>query len=122
MKDYPEIEALASYYLEDSYVLGVVAVPGALTLSMEFVLTQDHPEYVSPPPTEQYCYRRGVLKFTGVRSLSWRDQGAMPARDVTGEIDYGNIYSLTNEGDRYEIVGEIGEISVVASTLEVRLE
>jgi hypothetical protein len=121
MKSYFQIDLLKIYYFEDSYVLEVVATPGRLTFDMDLVLTSDHPEYRPAPANEQYCYRRGGIEFSGVTDLAWKGQGLQPAQDVTGQVDYGNIDSFLIEGDRYELAGDFGSISVTASGIDVRL-
>src|SRR6266511_1230258 len=89
MMDYSQIDGLNLFYFEDSWVLDVVARPGLLTIDLDAVLLPAHPEYVAPSPGEQYCYRRGELRLEGVADLQWIGQGLPPARDATGEFDYG---------------------------------
>ena len=121
MKDYTEIGDLAEVYLEDSWVLGVAAEPGVIRFDIDFVLTERHPSYGPPKPDEQYCYRRGSLVFEGVTDVNWTEQGAPPARDSTGEIDYGNIDAMTFENDGYELRGLWGKMTLSATTVRVDL-
>lgn len=123
MKPYAEIAEFSSFYLEDSYVLGITATPGYLRLDLDIVLTTDHPEYNRDHPGEQHCYRRGYLNFQGVTHLLWEGQGIRPASDADGEVDYGNVDSWTIEdGNRHLIVGDFGQISLVARTAEIVLD
>ena len=55
MRPYTELPALDEIVLEESFVLGVTAEPGAVTFEMDFVLTPRHPDYVPPPPHETEC-------------------------------------------------------------------
>ena len=44
-------------YLEDSYFLGILAEGPNLRLRFLFALTNEHPQYASPPEGEAHCYR-----------------------------------------------------------------
>jgi hypothetical protein len=122
MQSYSQLPHLSNVLLEESYVLDIEIHPGFIKFKMEFVLTSDHPEYTEPPPTERYCYRRGLLSFDGVIRCLWSDQGAPPATDATGETDYGNIDAFRVDGSFYSLEGDRGSMDVVASGVEIRLE
>ncbi|WP_019137607.1 hypothetical protein [Cellulomonas massiliensis] len=119
---YWTLPALADYYLEDSWVLDVTARPGALVLRLDFVLLESHRAFTAPLPGEQYCYRSGVLRFPNVRRLTWSDQGRPPARDATGEIDYGSVDTLLIGDDRHSLVGDFGNIEVSSAAPVVELD
>ncbi|WGM19814.1 hypothetical protein QEH68_17590 [Paenarthrobacter sp. OM7] len=120
MGKYFKHEVLRDFYLEDSWVLGVSSTPGQLVITVEFVLTEEHPSYSPPRPGEQYCYRNGVLVFDGVTDLNWTGQlGSRPSRDPDGSVDYGNIDSLIIEGNHYTVEGGLGEIDLHAASIRV---
>lgn len=121
MTDYRQVSRLAIYHLEESYVLGIQARPGFLAWEMDLALNVDHPLYRPPSPNERHCYRRGRLEFSQVVELHWVEQGTPPARDATGQLDYGSIDSLDVNGSLYAITGDFGRISVTASDLSIRL-
>ncbi len=121
MVDYTEIADLRAIYLEDSWVLGIEASPSIVRITMEFVLTTDHPSYSPPPPEHHHCYRRGALEFTGVETLSWVDQQQHPGTDATGETDWGNIDSMLWESDNFQLEGSWGEMKLKAAKLSVTL-
>lgn len=110
MIHYSELEELRLFYLEDSWVLDVTARPGSLALTLDVVLLKGHPDYRSPLPGEQYCYKRGALRFEGVTTLNWEKQGTPPSKDASGEFDYGSIDTFDFEGDNYRVMGPFGEI------------
>jgi hypothetical protein len=112
---YHELEPIREIYLEDSWVLDVGADTAAVEFRIDFVLREQHPDYQAPKPNEQYCYRQGRLRFTSVRDVLWTRRGAPPARDATGEVDYGNIDHLEFDGDRYWLSGDWGEMELVSS-------
>jgi hypothetical protein len=115
MSDYWSIPGFEGLYLEDSWVLAITAWPGALEFVVDLVLRESHPSFVRPAVGEQYCHRRGVVRFEGVSSLRWEGQGAVPATDATGERDYGSVDALRATDDAsYLVEGDFGRI-VVAS-------
>ncbi len=123
MSSYSEIDEFSSYFLEDSYVLAIMAKSGSMILNLEVVLTPEHPDYSADHPGEQHCYRRGRLVFSGVTDLNWKGQGVQPARDASGELDYGGIDSwLVESGGRHRLEGDFGVIEVIASRAEILLE
>lgn len=121
MSDYWAIPALENVYLEDSWVLSISAQPGHLTFVIDLVLRERHPAYRMPSPGEQYCYRRGVLRFDGVTTLSWSGQGAPPAVDETAQPDFGSFDEVEVEGASYRLSGDFGHIVVESDlpTLEL---
>jgi hypothetical protein len=90
-RHYTDVPALRNIYLEDSFVLDIVATPGHVVFRIELVLTPQHPAYAAPRPSEHHCYRRGELVFNQVRELLWTHSGLLPARDASGEHDYGGV-------------------------------
>jgi hypothetical protein len=121
MTNYSQIDELRFFYLEDSWVLDVVAGPGTLAIALDVVLLPEHPDYKAPLPGESYCYRRGELRFEGVSSLNWFGQGLPPARDASGEFDYGGVDSFEFDRDAYSITGNFGEIVLHAKSVLVKL-
>jgi hypothetical protein len=118
---YPVIGGLENVYFEDSFVLDIVARRDEVVFSLDLVLTPDHPMYRPPGAAERHCYRRAELVFGGVRELRWRNSDVPPSRDASGEIDLGNIDSLTAVGGAYELEGDWGSMRIEAATAEIRL-
>ncbi|MEW2146898.1 hypothetical protein AB0869_29225 [Micromonospora vinacea] len=121
MTDYGHIDSLHLYYLEDSWVLDILAMPGTLTMTLDVVLLPEHPDCGAPLPGERYCYRRGELKFEGVTSLHWTEQGLPPAKDASGGRDYGGIDSLAFDQGVYSIAGDFGKIVMHAELIQMQL-
>ncbi|YCK81098.1 hypothetical protein M1D89_18730 [Arthrobacter sp. D3-18] len=120
---YWDLEPLTEYYLEDSFVLDVRATPGRFSIMLDFVLREGHPQYASPLPGEQYCYRKGRLVFSGVKEISWSGQGRInPAIDANDEIDYGGIDSFRIEDNVYRLEGDFGLVEVSAASVGAELE
>ncbi len=121
MRPYVEIPQLRDLVLEESYVLGVTATPGAVTIEVDLVLAPDHTEYRPPVPGEQYCFRRGSLLFKGVTRLLWSNSGSPPAIDSSGEEDHGQIDSFEWDDAGALLEGSWGRMQIVSSSIEVNL-
>jgi hypothetical protein len=113
-----------TYYLQDSYVMGMdESDPSRIAFSLLLVLTPEHLLYAKPLPSEQHCYRRGVLAFCGVSSVNWTRRNFRPMTDATGEIDYGNIDIFELGPDNlYELDGDWGHVSLTAESASITLD
>lgn len=116
------IPAVAPFLLEESYVLGIHAGPGEVRVTIDFVLTPEHPSYSEPKTGELFCYRRGNLTFHGVERLVWSGQGSPPARDASDEADYGNIDVFALQTVGYILEGSFGPMEIKCDSVEVGLD
>lgn len=121
MRPYTDLPGLAELVLEESYVLGVEAQPGVVGFVMDFVLTSQHPDYRPPAASERECFRRGTLRLVDVTRLEWTAQGAPPAVDATGQIDYGHIDSFEWHDGQFVLVGDWGRLDARAARVEVTI-
>lgn len=119
---YWDLPNLSEIYLEDSWVLDVVAEPAVLRFKMELVLREGHPSYHPPKPGEQYCYLPGRLIFRQATSLSWEGPSVRPAVDATGEKEYGSVDEFRVEAGGYRLIGDFGDIHVTSAASEVSLD
>jgi hypothetical protein len=122
MTPYEELPGFEVFVLEESWVLDVTARPTSVVFRLELVLTPAHPRYQSPEPGNNLYYVAGQLVFDDVEDLEWTAQGAPPATDATGEIDYGHIDAMTWDSGLYELQGDWGEMRVRARTARVVLD
>lgn len=121
MRPYTEIPQLRDLLLEESYVLGITAVPGSVGFSLDMVLTPEHPDYRPPTAREQYCFRRGQLTFTGVSRLLWSSSGNPPAVDASGEEDFGQVDTFVWDEAGQVLEGSWGRMEILSSSIEVLL-
>ena len=119
--DYTELPGFGGVFLEESYVLDVVATPGSLRIELDVVLEPSHPNYIPPAEDERFCFRRARLLFEGVRGLRWEGQGAPSARDASGEVDLGHIDSCRLVDSTFELEGDWGQLEVVADAVRLVL-
>ncbi|MHA7132602.1 hypothetical protein [Oerskovia turbata] len=109
---YTHLGGFESLFLEDSWVLAVVATPATLVIEADIVLTETHPAYRPPRVGEPFCHRRGVIRFGEVRALSWVRQGAPPAVDTSGTPDFGSFDQFDVSDGTYTLGGDFGQIVV----------
>jgi hypothetical protein len=119
---YYQLEGLEHVYLEDSYVLDIKTDPASVEFLLCVVLTEHHPLYRFPSPAEQYCYRRGLLRFPNVERVEWLEKSMMPSTDATGAVDYGNIDEFYLADGDYYLSGDWGRLEIKSSppSLEVQ--
>lgn len=122
MNPYWKCEALESLYLEDSWVLSIVASPERLEIGLDFVLRESHPEYGPPEPGKQYCYKRGRLIFAPISELHWTDQGLVKPTIENDEIDYGSLDIIEFTDRVWSMTGDFGHISLVSQPPRVEWE
>ena len=121
MASYWLIPGFEDLYLEDSWVLSIEAGPSSLSLLMDLVLRESHPDYRTPSRDERYCYRKGLIRFDGVSELTWKSKSMRPAIDASGEEDFGSIDQFEEIGDRYLVSGDFGTIEVTSEAPVVEL-
>ena len=86
-----EIQNLDPYYFEGSWVLSVEASDVGAVLTIEAVLTPQHPKFGPPRPGEHYAYELTALRFDGAATPEFQPSGASPIVGPSGETDLGNI-------------------------------
>ena len=107
---------LAGLYLEDSYVLAISETPRRLSFMLDAVLTPAHPRYRAPLPGEQHCYATGVLIFEGITTIEWIRRSPLRSVDAAGNVDVGNIDSLTVDGASWRIEGDWGQVRLLSTS------
>lgn len=115
LSHYYELPGLEHVYLEDSYVLNIETLETRVKFLLDTVLTKEHPAYRTPPPEEQYCYKKACLEFNQVDKVKWINKVMIPYSDASGEIDYGNIDTLSCSHGNYHLSGDWGEIEIISS-------
>ena len=107
-------------FLEDSYLLGMVAEGCDLRLKVLFALTVDHPAYGQPKPDEQHCYREGSILIQ--RPTVMRMQPGRPTilTDPDGSLDFGSVELHRQSPSRIRVVTEWFEATL--ATEQVILE
>jgi hypothetical protein len=111
LSPYSEVAPLDRFYFEDSYVRAISASGARFTLTVEAVLTPQHPNFGMPKGGEQYAYEHIVLRFENARVVIYEPSGVSPSVDSGGEEDLGNIDSFRVGEDGYFLLeGEWGTV------------
>ena len=121
-KNYDELEALQNVYLEDSFVLGFSITQNLVSIDIDAVLTDSHPEFKPPIPGEQYCYLRGRLVFEGFDHAVFDFHSSSRSTDASGEVDYGNIDTFVIEENKSIILGDWGRLEINSGEIRFELE
>ena len=116
MKNYTDFPDLTNVYLEESFVLAIDDAPTSLSFRLEAVLAQPHPRYREPQRGEAHCYADAVLTIADATRIEWITRSSRTHRDATGEEDLGNIDSLQQHGNHYEIFGDWGYVRIHSTT------
>ncbi|GGH47464.1 hypothetical protein GVY41_04280 [Frigidibacter albus] len=103
---YSKLAGFEHLYLEDSFVLAILYDAAEVRFEMEFVLTEQHPDFQPPRSGEQYCYRRGTIRFPKGAEVVEVLRRDVSSQDATSEPDMGNIDSFEWCGGRYRLVGD----------------
>jgi len=111
---YYEISGFEDVFLEDSWVYEIREDSSELVFSLDFVLREKHKLYAPPLSNEQYCYRRGYIRFHKPSAVTWLRKTMTPYVDVTGEADFGNIDTFYFFGDHFHLEGGWGELEIVS--------
>jgi hypothetical protein len=78
-------------YLEDSYLMGIVAEGQNLRLKMLLALTSDHAAYAPPIPGEARCFREGSIFIERPKVVEWRSGKPMLSKDAEYTFDLGSV-------------------------------
>lgn len=111
--NYYEFAGFENVFLEDSFILDLKITPLVFTIDLDLVLTEKHRLYHKPLPHEAYCYRKARILFSNVKSVVWRNKIHEGSKDLTGEMDFGNIDSFVLIDGIYKIDGDLGNIEIV---------
>ena len=120
--NYFDLDCFKGLFLEDSFVFQIIELPELISFQVEFVLTEDHPEYKEPLDNEMHYYRFGEINFKDLKQVIWkfRNQKAVSI-DANGENDLGNIDLFLKSGDDYTLEGDWGCVIINCMILEVKL-
>lgn len=121
MACYHTIAGLEDIFLEDSFVLAVVANPGGVEFDIEVVLRETHSDYTLPVSGEQYCYKRAYLRFIGTTEVNWSMEGIQKSQDANGEYDYGGIDAFEASDAGYSVSGEFGSLEISGGECQFEL-
>jgi hypothetical protein len=89
----------------------------SLLLDLDLCLSEDHPFYEKPRPSEKKCIRPAIIEFPSCSSVSVNTASRSTARigDVVQSLGTGSIEGFRRTGEGiYEVSGSFGVIQVCA--------
>lgn len=119
-----EMECFRGIDLNDSFVLSWKVEKRRLCFVLEASIWPGSEHYQPPEKKEYTCYRPATLYFRDCDSVSGLNamSEVRPSVDTNGEVDYGNIDSLTQIPGGFEILGDFGNVLVKGGQLDFRVE
>jgi hypothetical protein len=120
--DYTEIDELARFVLEESYLLSVEhdRDRGTVALTMDLVFARDHPELRPARAGEWAYYRTGVIRFLGVTEFVWTERSA-PSSEPDGSASWDGFDRFVRRRASYSLEGSAGVFEIDATSLVVEL-
>ena len=105
--------------LFDSFVLNWSYKPTALELGLEVSIWPESQYYNKPKPDEFTCYRKAILRFENIGSISGllEMENVKPSIDPDGSKDYGNIEHLFQDETGFDLHGDFGEVRISGGKL-----
>ena len=114
---------LKNLYLEDSFVLSIDEFEGEIVFGMGFVLNENHPLYSEPSSEENYCYRKGKIKFTEPKVVRWIKRNEKRTTDINCEVDFGNIDTfIKSDDEKYVLSGDWGKLEISPKDIIIEYE
>ena len=108
-------------YLEDSYLLGVLAEGCDRRLKMLFALTTDHPAYEKPTAGEAHCYREGYILIRRPASIDMQPGQPTILTDIDGSLDFGGIELHQQSAGAFRVVTEWFRASFISENVSVHM-
>ncbi|CAA0113597.1 Uncharacterised protein [Halioglobus japonicus] len=118
--DWNQIELFNGIDLNDSFVLGWTHEDDQLSFELEASIWPASEYYSKPKDGEYTCYRKAALKFTSVKSIN----GLKPielvpsTNDPDGSTDYGNIETLCQTENGFNLSGDFGSVNITGGELQ----
>ncbi|MEL7190590.1 MAG: hypothetical protein AAGK17_13635 [Pseudomonadota bacterium] len=112
---------LDGFYLEDSYLLGFMAVGKDIRLNALFALNSDHPSFETPKDGEAHCYREGYILIESPTQIETKPGRTTILADPDGSLDLGSIELHKRPSGGYFLVTDWFEASFVTDNLSLKI-
>lgn len=109
-------------YLEDSYLVGIVAEGQDLRLLMLFALTLEHAAYAAPLPDEAHCFRKGYILIEQPEFIEWHPGTPKLSCDAEGTLDLGSLELYRQGADLFRFHTEWFNTTVDARQVSLLLD
>jgi hypothetical protein len=121
--DWRQLREFSAVDLDKSFILSWHVESETLMIDVDLHLTPEHPFYEKPRPAEKVCIRPAIIEFPYCESLTTANNVSDSIVETAETLEHGAITGLQRHEDgRYEIIGEFGEVYVVAERPLLRLK
>jgi len=109
--------------LNDSFVLDWSLENTHLSFELEISIWPESKYYTAPKKNEYTCYRKAILEFVGVNSISGlkAKEAVNSTTDPDGSIDYGNIDYLKSVDCSFLVGGDFGSVTIQGGELRFEI-
>lgn len=113
------IELFKGIDLNDSFVLNWSQEGDQLLFDLEASIWPDSIHYSKPENGEYTCYRKATLMFKGVQTITGLKsiESAPSTTDPDGTADFGNIETLNQIENGFQLFGDFGSVNIIGGEL-----
>ncbi len=107
--------------LSDSFVLGFHLNKDKFIIDLELSIWPESPFYEQPNKDEYTCYKKGILRFSGLEMIEGFTEllSIKPSVDSDGTPDWGNIYALRKVSELIVFNIESTELKIKCKNFEL---
>lgn len=118
-----QIEIFKGIDLNNSFVLNWNHTNDHLSFELEVSIWPESEYYTAPKKNEYTCYRKAILEFLGVRTISGlkAKEAVKSTTDPDGSIDYGNIDYLKSVDGSFLVGGDFGSVTIQGGELRFEI-
>lgn len=117
--DWTQINLFKGIDLNDSFVLSWDHESDQLCFVLEASIWPESDHYSKPKDDEYTCYRKAILKFVNLQSINGlKSMESTPSTtDPDGSTDYGNIDTLCQTENGFDLSGDFGLVNIIGGEL-----
>ena len=117
--DWTQLELFKGIDLNDSFILNWALEGDQLTFELEASIWPESSYYSHPKSREHTCYRKAVLSFLDIKNINGLKpiEAVSSTVDPDGSKDYGNIDTLSQTENGYNISGNFGAVKIMGGVL-----
>ncbi|MDA9774290.1 hypothetical protein N9B82_04970 [Saprospiraceae bacterium] len=109
--------------LSDSFILNWNRKGSEFEIELDLSIWPKSPHYIKPAKNEFTCYKKGILRFYGIKELNSfvKLDSISPSIDLDGSFDWGCIFDFKKENEQLKFSTEFTDIRVTCDQFELEL-
>ena len=123
--DWTGLREFKSVLLDQSFILTWALESDSLLLDLDLCLSQEHPFYEKPRPSEKKCIRPAIIEFPACSSVSVNTAARDTPKlgDIVRSLGAGAIAEFRRTGEGiYEVSGSFGAVQIFAERPILRIK